>query len=143
MCTKFLCQVSYKSLYLRILNGMFSYYCKPEGWSSLYIDAKRYSHLGIDNSYTNYHTPHLNVPLTWSWYKSPTGQVEKIPVRKYILKIKAIRIYGNGWQTENIPSSPSDILTEIIEEGYLKRHKPLGKNRAAGYSGSWKQNIKR
>ena len=72
------------------------------------------------------------------------GQVETIPVRKYILKIKAIRIYGNGWQIENIPSSPSDILTEIIvEKGYLKRHKPLGKKRAARYSGSWKQNIKR
>ena len=114
--------MAYKSLYLRISNGMFSYYCKPEGWSSLYTDAKWYSHLDIDNRYTNYHNPHLNVPLTWSWYKSPTGQVEKTPVRKYIFLKKDIRIYGNGWQIENIPSSPSNILTEIIvEKGYFEK----------------------
>ena len=48
------------------------------------------------------------------------GQFEKTPVRNYVLKIRAVRIYGYGWQIKNIPSSLSNTPTEIIVKGYFK-----------------------
>lgn len=75
--------MEHKSFYLRALNDNAFILFKPEGCSSLYIGAKQYNHLGTGNSCTDDHTPHLNVPLTWGWYKSPMGQVEMIPARNF------------------------------------------------------------